>query len=191
MTASTKRMSLGSLSSSKRPIRYGTGRYATTELVPQPSDDPDDPLRWPRWKKELNLGALLLIVSLVGAMKTVFISVNSVLALNYAVSYTAAVALTGVPLIVSAASGLLSQSLARIWGKRPVYLVSWGFVFDGAVWNTNVLGSYAQCMAARVFQGMGWGAFDVLVLGSIYDTYYVSVFEELHRPRGRSRPSAD
>ena len=46
-------------------------------------------------------------------------------------------------------------------------------MFIGAVWNTNVERSYGQCMAARVFQGLGWGAFDTLVLGSIQDTYFV------------------
>lgn len=126
------------------------------------------------WKKELNFGALLMMVALVGVMKTVFVSVNSVLALNYSVAYTLAVALTGAPLIVSAFTGLLSLSLARIWGKRPVYLVAWAFIFIGAMWNLNVASSYGQCMAARIFQGIGWGAFDMLVLGSIYDTYFVS-----------------
>lgn len=41
---STKRLSLGSLASSRRPIKYGQGKYRNVELIPQPSDDPDDPL---------------------------------------------------------------------------------------------------------------------------------------------------
>jgi MFS family permease len=128
---------------------------------------------WPRWKKELNLGALLVTVALVGVMKTAFISVNSSLAMGYDVSFTAATALTGVPLILSAFTGLASLVAARIWGKRPVYLASAMFIFIGAMWNMRVP-SFAQCMAARVFQGLGWGAFDTLVLGSIHDTYFVS-----------------
>jgi len=43
MTASTKRLSLTSWVS-KRSIKYGAGRFARVELVPQPSDDPEDPL---------------------------------------------------------------------------------------------------------------------------------------------------
>lgn len=129
---------------------------------------------WPQWRKELNLGALLLMVSMVGVMKTIFVSVNHLLAENYQVSYTAATALTGVPLITSAVTGLASLIASRIWGKRPLYLASLLLVFIGATWNTNVATSYAQCMAARVFQGLGWGAFDTLVMGSIHDTYFVS-----------------
>ena len=107
-------------------------------------------------------------------MKSVFVSVNSSLAINYSVSYTAVTALTGVPLIVSAFTGLASLTAARIFGRRPVYLISMVSIFIGAMWNMRVAESYSQCMAARVFQGIGWGAFDTLVLGSIHETFFVS-----------------
>jgi hypothetical protein len=42
--ASTRRLSWSSFESGKRPIKYGAGRYRNVELVPQPSDDPEDPL---------------------------------------------------------------------------------------------------------------------------------------------------
>ena len=45
MTSSSKRLSWNSISTSKRrPIKYGTGKNFAVELVPQPSDDPEDPL---------------------------------------------------------------------------------------------------------------------------------------------------
>ena len=37
-----------------------------TILVPQPSDDPNDPLNWPRWRKELFLVAALWGTACVG-----------------------------------------------------------------------------------------------------------------------------
>ena len=43
LTASSKRLSLTSWVS-KRSIKYGKGRFARVELIPQPSDDPEDPL---------------------------------------------------------------------------------------------------------------------------------------------------
>jgi hypothetical protein len=33
-------------------LKHGTGRNADIVLVPQPSADPNDPLNWPRWRKE-------------------------------------------------------------------------------------------------------------------------------------------
>ncbi|KAI1142045.1 MFS general substrate transporter [Hypoxylon sp. FL0543] len=171
-TATTATAASYSTTGSRRTIKYGTGKYADVELSPQPSEDPEDPLNWPSWKKALNFGALLSMVALVGVMKTAYISVNSVIAIGEGISYTAAVALTAVPLMVSAASGLASLIIARIWGKRPVYLGSMVMIFMGMVWNTHVSGNLAQNMAARIFQGLGWGAFDTLVLGSIQDTYF-------------------
>jgi len=116
----------------------------------------------------------LLIVAITGVTKTIFMSVNAQLAESYNVSYPAVAALTGVPLILSAFTGFGCLVASRICGKRPLYLASLLLMFIGTVWNTNVATSYAQCMAARVFQGLGWGAFDTLVRGSIQDTYFVS-----------------
>jgi MFS family permease len=114
-----------------------------------------------------------MMVAMTGVAKTIFMTVNVQLAETYRVSYTAVAALTGAPLILSALTGFICLVASRICGKRPVYLASLLFVFIGTVWDTNVANSYAQCMAARIFQGLGWGAFDTLVLGSIQDTYFV------------------
>ena len=43
---STKRLSWASIVS-RRPTKYGQGKHSRVELVPQPSDDPDDPLVCP------------------------------------------------------------------------------------------------------------------------------------------------
>lgn len=39
-------------------LKHGKGRNSHIVLVPQPSDDPNDPLNWPRWKKHLTYGVL-------------------------------------------------------------------------------------------------------------------------------------
>jgi len=36
-------------------LKHGTGQNAHIVLAPQPSEDPNDPLNWPRPVKELNL----------------------------------------------------------------------------------------------------------------------------------------
>jgi MFS family permease len=115
-------------------------------------------------------------------MKTAFISTNGVMAIAYNVSYTNVAALTAVPLILSACTGLSSLIAARIWGKRPVYLASTVLILLGTLVNMSGVDNYGQCMAARVLQGLGWGAFDTLVLGSIQDTYFVrfSVEDKSH-----------
>lgn len=175
MTGSARPLSFSSNMSAttRRPIKYGTGKHARVELVPQPSDDAADPLNWPRWKKEVHYATLLLFVALVSVMKTALFAVHSQVATGYAVSYTAAAALTGVPLMASAGAGFVCLVASRLWGKRPLYLASAVLLFVGTMWAITVpTKSFGQCMAARIFQGLGWGAFDVLVLGSVHDTYF-------------------
>jgi hypothetical protein len=41
-------------------LKHGTGRNAHIVLAPQPSEDPNDPLNWAQWKKEMNALILLL-----------------------------------------------------------------------------------------------------------------------------------
>lgn len=113
-------------------------------------------------------------VAMVNVMKTALVSVNDVLSSQLSSSYVAAVALTGVPLMLSAGTGVAAITVSKLWGRRPVYLVSMLLVFIGLVWNSQVSTAYGQFMAARIFQGLGWGAFETLMPGTILDTYFVS-----------------
>jgi MFS family permease len=85
----------------------------------------------------------------------------------------AVTSLTGLPLIISAFSGLKAMMVAQIFGKRPVYLVSSLLMLVSAAWNMHIGNSYLSFMASRIFQGIGWGAFESLVVGSLEDMYFV------------------
>lgn len=114
------------------------------------------------------------MVGLVGGMKTAFITTSAPMAISYDASYTAVAGLTAAPLILSAFTGFSSSILARIFGKRPLYLAATLLLLVGCIWNITASKSYASCMGARLVQGLGWGVFDTLVMGSIQDTYFVS-----------------
>lgn len=116
---------------------------------------------------------------LIGAMKTALVAVNDLLSTRYNVSYTWIAALTAAPLMVSAVTGAISSVAAKLLGKRPVYLVSAALIFAGCLWNMTAESSYGSCMGARVMQGLGWGAFDTLVMETIQDTFYVSPLHPL------------
>ncbi|KAG6162707.1 hypothetical protein E4U11_002498 [Claviceps purpurea] len=162
----------GPLSGLSSSVRYASGKHADVELVPQPSDDARDPLNWPCWQRDLHFVSLLVMVVIVGVTKTVFIPTAGSLSELYRVSDTSIAVLTAVPLMVSALTGIFSAIVARFWGKRPVYMVAALLMFVGTMWNMTAGGRYGFCLASRVIQGLGWGAFDVLVNGSIQDTYF-------------------
>ena len=50
-------------------LKHGTGNNSDLILSPQPSEDPNDPLNWPQWQKDLHLAIL-------GLGATVFAATN-------------------------------------------------------------------------------------------------------------------
>ncbi|KAH6685936.1 major facilitator superfamily domain-containing protein [Plectosphaerella plurivora] len=169
-TSSTRRLSRTSTKTGKT-IKYAAGKHEGIELSPQPSDDENDPLNWPLWKKDLNLIALLVTAALCNAMKTVLIPIAVPLATRLSASQVEIAALTAMPLLIAAFTSLASVTASKVYGKRPVYLASAAALLTGSLWNLRAP-TLAQAMGARLFQGLGWGAFDVLLLASIHDTYF-------------------
>ncbi|KAG4431534.1 hypothetical protein IFR05_012991 [Cadophora sp. M221] len=153
--------------------RTASARRAGVGMVPKPSNSPADPLNWPRWRKELAFGSLMLGAAVIGTLKTLLVTVNSVIASEMSVDYTSATALTGAPIMFGAFAALKSQMLSHSFGKRGIYLGSSLLMLIGALWNMHVYDSYAQFMVARIFQGIGWGMFEALISSSIADMFFV------------------
>ena len=55
-------------------LKKGTGKNAHIVLVPQPSDDPNDPLNWPLWQRDciLFLYCYCTILTVGGSVKLPF-----------------------------------------------------------------------------------------------------------------------
>ncbi|KAM3065466.1 hypothetical protein ACMFMG_011645 [Clarireedia jacksonii] len=140
------------------------------ERRPQPSDSPLDPLNWTSLKKNITFVSLLLAVSIVGMQKLQFAPVNSVLATQFSISYTAAVALTGIPFIVSGFAGVGLELISLCIGKRMVYITGAVLMLVGQLWNMHVH-DWGQFVGGRILQGIGWGAF-ALVEGSLREMFF-------------------
>jgi hypothetical protein len=121
----------------------------------------------------LAFSSLLLSTAVVGIMKTLFVSTNSVIATEFNVSYMAATSLTGLPFIFAAFSGVGASILAAVIGKRSIYIVGGLLMLGGALWTMHIKESFAQFMVSRLFQGVGWGATEGLMVKSIQDLFFV------------------
>jgi len=106
-------------------------------------------------------------------LKTIFVPTNGVIATQFNVSYTAATALTGIPFIIGAFSGLGSSILSGVIGKRMLYILSGALALVGAMWSMHI-NSYVGFMISRCLQGIGWGIVDNLICASVRDLYFVS-----------------
>ena len=106
-------------------LKHGKGRNSHIVLVPQPSDDPNDPLNWPQSKKILcmaitSFGALLYA----GTVGPLTNSGLLYIALDFNTTIGQVVLDNGYQVLVVAACGPMISALARKYGKRPCFIFS-------------------------------------------------------------------
>lgn len=49
-------------------LKHGTGKNSNIVLAPQPSEDPNDPLTWPQWRKYVVISIIFFGVIIMGAV---------------------------------------------------------------------------------------------------------------------------
>ena len=153
-------------------LKHGRGRNSNIMLVPQPSDSPNDPLNWPQWKKDTMLLIIGLNAAVVGAygpmLSPGFVPVSQDLGISIeTLSQSTAW------LILTIGLGLfITNPLAKIWGKRPIYILSSCIMFACSIWCAATT-TYPSFLAARIISGVGMAPYEVLVQCTIGDLYFV------------------
>ncbi|KAF5375213.1 hypothetical protein D9758_000497 [Tetrapyrgos nigripes] len=153
-------------------LKRGTGRHAHVILVPQPSDDPADPLNWPRWKKEACFWTLAFAASLDGALSPMVGPGYVLLSEQFGVSVDEIASSFGAILLGLACFMLFQGALAVKFGHRIVYLGSVTLMFISCIWCA-ASPNLASIRASRVFQGFGMSALQSLVASTIEQIYFV------------------
>ncbi|KAF2740469.1 putative MFS transporter [Polyplosphaeria fusca] len=143
-------------------------------LVPQPSDDPNDPLNWPIWKRHF-IVFILSLLSVIAATLSPLLAADTVSLAIFVFerTFTDMALLTGYHLLGVGLAGFLFVPSARIWGKRHLYLLGTVFVIFSSAWGGGNGKNYKSLLWARIFQGIGLAPFEALVNASVGDLYHV------------------
>ncbi|KAL9007139.1 MAG: hypothetical protein Q9188_000174 [Gyalolechia gomerana] len=154
-------------------LKYDRRGAIPVILVPQPSDDPNDPLNWPLWKRDVIL-VILSAISVIASTLSSLLAANTVtLSLYFGRDFTQMALLTGYHLCGVGVAGFIFVASARIWGKRHLYLLGTVLIIISSAWGGAVGTNYASLLWARVIQGVGLAPFEALVNASVGDLYYV------------------
>ena len=144
-----------------------------TILVPQPSDDPNDPLNWPLWRRDL-ITSILCLLSVIASTLSPLLAANTLtLTLYFGRSFTDVALLTGYHLLGVGLAGFIFVASARVWGKRHLYLIGTVVIIISSAWGGGSNHNYKSLLAARFFQGVGLAPFEALVNASVGDLYFV------------------
>ncbi|KAE8143115.1 major facilitator superfamily domain-containing protein [Aspergillus pseudotamarii] len=142
-------------------------------LVPQPSDSPNDPYNWPRFKKELFTIAYGWGCGCVGAVGPLLGGAFVPLAAEFGVSLSTFVSAVQGGLISAIAVGsLIFNSLAVKYGKRPIYLGTTVGLMVSCFWAAEAK-SFESFVASRVLCGLCMAPMEALVPASIADIWFV------------------
>jgi MFS family permease len=154
-------------------LKHGTGRNSHIVLSPQPAEDPNDPLNWPAWKKEVIIAILCLGSMLNAGTNGPFLNASYFsMSQRIHTSLTTVVLVSGYNLLAAGCIGPFVSGFSRKFGKRPVFLVSTLFDIIGtAVGEAKI--SYKYLLAARIIQGFSTSAFESLIVATVGDLYFV------------------
>ncbi|KAI5358871.1 putative major facilitator superfamily, MFS transporter superfamily [Septoria linicola] len=142
-------------------------------LVPQPSDDPKDPLNWPLWKRDIICGVLCLMSVIASTLSPLLAANTLTLTLHFGRSFTDIALLTGWHLLGVGLAGFCFVASARVWGKRHLYIIGTVIIIISSAWGGGSGKNYASLAAARFFQGVGLAPFEALVNVSVGELYFV------------------
>ncbi|CAK7234954.1 hypothetical protein SBRCBS47491_009125 [Sporothrix bragantina] len=154
-------------------LKRASGRHSDIVLTPQPSDDPNDPLNWPSWKKYTTMIILVMGCCFCGSITGPLLNASlAILAVELDRSFGDLTLISGYQLLVAGACGPLVSALSRKYGKRPVFLFSSVMCLVGTIIG-SVSHSYSTLLAARTIQGFTLAAYESLVFTVVGDLFFV------------------
>ncbi|PCD30362.1 hypothetical protein AU210_010044 [Fusarium oxysporum f. sp. radicis-cucumerinum] len=140
-------------------------------LVPTPSEDPDDPLNWSRWRKTLLMATLCVYCLAIGIASAAIYSVLVPISAATGLSVSDLNSGTGYMFLTFGWGCLIWQPLAQKFGKRPVYLLSLLGTTGIMIWAPHAT-TNGQWIANKVLQGTFGAPVESLCEISVSDAYF-------------------
>jgi MFS family permease len=135
--------------------------------------DPNDPLNWPLWRRDV-ITFILCLLSVLASTLSPLLAANSLtLTLYFETRFTKIALLTGYHLLGVGVAGFIFVASARVWGKRHLYLLGTIIIIISSIWGGVSGHNYTSLLWARIFQGIGLAPFEALVNASVGDLYFV------------------
>ncbi|RDA85615.1 hypothetical protein CP532_3555, partial [Ophiocordyceps camponoti-leonardi (nom. inval.)] len=156
-------------SSSDEPLKCD----GSVILIPQPTDDPNDPLNWPLWRRDV-ITAILCFAGILSTSLSSILAANTVvLTIHFGISLSKAAVLTGYFLLGTGAAAIFFVPSGRVWGKRHLFLLACCIVVASGAWAGAVGRNYQSMAAARAIQGIAAAPFETLLNAAVGDLYFV------------------
>ncbi|KAK9490058.1 major facilitator superfamily domain-containing protein [Lipomyces doorenjongii] len=153
---------------SKRPEKTKNGII----LHPQPKDDPNDPLNWPTWRRDMALAVIGFHCMVGGGQTPILAAGFSTLAAEFNVSLSTLAYLVGGYMLALGFGSVIMSPTAILYGKRLTYLLGTVIFLASALWAGGS-SSFASLLAARIVMGFGVAPCESLPSATIAEIYFL------------------
>lgn len=156
-------------------------------LHPTPNpNDPNDPLRWPRWKKHTAFGAVCAFTFLtnfaIGGLAPAFY----LLSIQYDKTLTETSALLIWPILVLGAFNFFWVPIANYFGKRPVFVFACLLLALCYLWGA-LADSFESLLWSNIIAAFAGSATEAVAVSTVNDLYVPCLCESLSRASQRTQ----
>ncbi|KAJ4350582.1 hypothetical protein N0V95_004633 [Ascochyta clinopodiicola] len=141
-------------------------------LVPQPSDDPHDPLNWSIWWKTACIVSTAMVTFTQGFGPLALAPMFPALMETFHCDLTDAIQFTGVCILMLGFSNFIWVPISTSFGRRPVFLLSQLINFGTSIWRAKA-NSYGSFMGACIVNGIGAGPSETIMPEVIADIFFL------------------
>ncbi|KAM3425889.1 hypothetical protein NHJ13734_009836 [Beauveria thailandica] len=148
-------------------------------LHPKPTDDHDDPLNWPAWRKALNYGIVLFYVAVTFSLLDIPIIGQALVQRELDMTDSDIAMATAFNFVGLALAGILFMPLTYRYGRRPIYLLSIMIQFAGSMWVASVQ-TKPEYVICSIVLGIGGSIAQIIVPMTIADLFFVHQFATMN-----------
>ncbi|KLJ06063.1 hypothetical protein EMPG_10507 [Blastomyces silverae] len=142
-------------------------------LVPQPSDNINEPYNWSDVKKNLLMWTLALASGVAVSVGPIIAPGLVVASEKYKVSLDqVATFLIGVLILSTGGGTFFTAAAATVWGKRPVFIISTAVLLVTCIWGYFAK-SFQSLWIMRIVQGISAAPLETLVTSTVSDIFFV------------------
>jgi len=154
-------------------LRKSSAEASSLVLVPRPSEtDPNDPLRWPTWKKHVAFISICAFTFLtnyaIGGLAPAFYG----LSIEFDKTMTETSALLTWPILVLGVFNFFWVPMANYFGKRPIFVFASGLLCVCYIWGA-VATSFNSLLWSNIIAAFAGSSTEALGASIVNDLYFL------------------
>lgn len=150
--------------------RLKTDKYGVV-LIPQPSDSPNDPLNWSKWRRYFHFGLMSFITAFTAATSNDAGAAQDSLNEYYNISYDSMNTGAGVLFLGIGWATLFLAPLSSLYGRKITYLICTTLGLLGALWFALAKRT-SDTIWSQLFVGISESCAEAQVQLSLSDIYF-------------------